>query len=153
MTTAQTGTAAPQKLLRVWPGVAAVVLQWIFRFGVKEVFPGIQGFGYAVIGSLVFFVVILLWWMFLSRARWRERFIALAVIAVSVAATWFLKHDSMSLPWLFAYAVPFLSLAFVGWGATTRSLPNKVRLTAMVAAIVVACGAWLLLRQNGINGD
>ncbi|HEU4711092.1 MAG TPA: PQQ-binding-like beta-propeller repeat protein [Pyrinomonadaceae bacterium] len=153
MTTAQTGEAAPQKLLRVWPGVVAVVLQWIFRFGVKEVFPGIQGFGYAVIGSLVFFVVILLWWTFLSRARWRERFIGLAVIGVSTAAIWFLKHESMSLPWLFAYAVPVLSLAFVGWAVATRRLPENVRQATMVATIVLACGAWLLLRQDGINGD
>ena len=153
MTTAQTGEAAPQKLLRLWPGVVAVVLQWIFRFGVKEVFPGIQGFGYAVIGSLVFFVVILLWWTFLSRARWRERFIGLAVIGVSTAAIWFLKHESMSLPWLFAYAVPVLSLAFVGWAVATRRLPENVRQATMVATIVLACGAWLLLRQDGINGD
>lgn len=153
MTTAQIGEAAPQKLLRVWPGVVAVVLQWIFRFGVKELFPGIQGFGYAVIGSLVLFVVIVLWWMFFSRARWRERFLGLAAIAVSMAATWFLKHESMSLPWLFAYAAPVLSLAFVGWAVATRRLTTSVRQATMVATIVVACGAWLLLRQDGINGD
>jgi len=157
MTTAQTGEAAharaPQKLLRVWPGVAAVVLQWIFRFGVKELFPGIQGFGYAVIGSLVFFLVIILWWTFLSRARWRERFAGLGVMAVSIAAIWFLKHETMWLQWLFAYAVPVLSLAFVGWAVATRRLPDNVRHATMVATIAVACGAWLLLRQDGINGD
>lgn len=153
MTTAQTGEAAPQKLLRVWPGVVAVVLQWIFRFGVKEIFPGIQGFGYAVLGSLAFFVVILLWWTFFSRTRWRERFTGLAVMAASVAAIWFLKHESMSLPWLFAYAVPVLSLAFVGWAVATRRLPENIRQATMVATIVIACGAWLLFRQDGINGD
>lgn len=153
MTTAQTGEAAPQKLLRVWPGVVAVVLQWIFRFGVKELFPGIQGFGYAVIGSLVFFLLILIWWTFFSRTRWRERFTALGVMAVAIAAIWFLKHESMWLQWLFAYAVPVLSLAFVGWAVATRRLPNHVRQATMVATIVIASGAWLLLRQDGINGD
>jgi len=153
MTTAQTGEAAPQKLLRVWPGVVAVVLQWIFRFGVKELFPGIQGFGYAVIGSLVFFLVILIWWTFFSRTRWRERFTGLAVMAVAIAAIWFLKHESMWLQWLFAYAVPVLSLAFVAWAVLTRRLPDHVRQATMVATIVVASGAWLLLRQDGINGD
>jgi outer membrane protein assembly factor BamB len=153
MTSTQTGEQAPQKLLRVWPGVVAVVLQWVFRFGVKELFPGIQGFGYAVLGSLAFFVVIIAWWTFFSRARWKERLGALALIAAAVGATWFLKHDSMWLPWLFAYAVPVLSLAFVTWAVATRRLPNRIRHATMAAAILIACGAWLLLRQDGINGD
>lgn len=153
MTTIQTGDQAPRKLLRVWPGIVAVVLQWIFRFGVKELFPGIQGFGYAVIGSLVFFLVIVVWWTFLSRARWRERLGALALIAVAIAATWFLKHESMWLQWLFAYAVPVLSLAFVTWAVVTRRLPDHVRQATMAATILIASGAWLLLRQDGINGD
>ena len=153
MTSIQTGEQDPQKLLRVWPGVVAVVLQWVFRFGVKELFPGIQGFGYAVIGSLAFFLVIIAWWTFFSRARWKERLAALALMAGAVAATWFLKHDSMWLQWLFAYAVPVLSLAFVTWAVATRRLSNQVRHATMAATILVACGAWLFLRQDGINGD
>jgi outer membrane protein assembly factor BamB len=153
MTSTQTVEQGPQKLLRVWPGVVAVVLQWIFRFGVKELFPGIQGFGYAVLGSLALFLVIIAWWTFFSRARWKERLGALALMAVAVLATWFLKHDSMWLPWLFAYAVPVLSLAFVTWAVATRRLPDKIRHATMAATIVFACGAWLLFRQNGINGD
>ena len=153
MTSTETGEHPPHKLLRVWPGIVAVVLQWVFRFGVKELFPGIQGFGYAVIGSLVFFLVIVLWWAFFSRARWRERLGALALMAVAIAATWFLKHESMWLQWLFAYAVPVLSLAFVTWAVATRRLPDKIRYATMAATILIACGAWMLLRQNGINGD
>lgn len=153
MTSTRTGEQVPQNLLRVWPGVVAVVLQWVFRFGVKELFPGIQGFGYAVIGSLAFAVVILVWWAFFSRSRWRERLGALAVIAAAVAATWFLKHDSMWLPWLFAYAVPVLSLAFVLWAVLTRRLPDNFRHATMVALVLISTGGWLLLRQDGINGD
>jgi outer membrane protein assembly factor BamB len=153
MTSTQTGEQGPQRLLRLWPGIVAVVLQWIFRFGVKELFPGIQGFGYAVMGSLAFFLVIIVWWAFFSRARWRERLGALGLMAVAVFATWFLKHESMWLQWLFAYAVPVLSLAFVTWAVVTRRLPDRVRYATLAATILIACGAWLLLRQDGINGD
>lgn len=153
MTSTQTGALAPQKLLRVWPGIVAVVLQWVFRFGVKELFPGIQGFGYAVMGSLALFLVIIAWWAFFSRAPWRERLSALGLMVLAVAATWFLKHDSMWLPWLFAYAVPVLCLAFVTWAVATRRLPNPVRHATMAATILVACAGWLLFRQDGINGD
>lgn len=153
MTSTRIGEQDPQSLLRVWPGVVAVLLQWVFRFGVKELFPGITGFGYAVMGSLALAVVILLWWTLLSRARWRERLGALAVIASAVAATWFLKHDSMSLAWLVAYAVPVICLAFVLWAVATRRLPDNLRHATMVAAILIGTGGWLLLRQDGINGD
>ena len=153
MNTTQTGDNPPRKLLRVWPAIAAVVLQWLFRFGVKELFPGIQGFGYAVMGSLALALVLIVWWAFFSRARWLERLFGLATIAVAVGATWLLKHDSMWLPWLFAYAIPVLCLAFVIWAVATRRLPNKIRYATMVATVFIACGAWLLLRQDGINGD
>ena len=153
MTTTQTGDAAPRKLLRVWPAIVAVLLQWLFRFGVKELFPGIQGFGYAVMGSLALALVLIVWWAFFSRARWLERLFGLATIAAAVGATWLLKHDSMWLPWLFAYAIPVLCLAFVIWAVATRRLPNPIRYATMVATVVIACGGWLLLRQDGINGD
>ena len=139
--------------LRLWPGIAAVLLLFAFRFGVKALMPGITGFGYAVMGSLALALVTLLWWLFLSRARWIERLSAIGVIAVSLGGAWLLKHDSMWLPWLFAYAIPFLCLAFVTWAVATRGLSDRVRRLTMVAAIVVACGVWMFLRQDGINGD
>src|SRR4051794_34647509 len=98
----------PQKPLRLWPGVVAVLIQLIFRFGVKAAVPGITGFGYAVMGSLALALVLIVWWAFFSRAQWLERLGALALMAAAVGATWLLKHDSMWLPWLFAYAIPLL---------------------------------------------
>jgi len=139
--------------LRLWPGIVAVVLLLVFRFGVKALVPGITGFGYAVMGSLALALVTLLWWLFFSRARWIERLSAIGVIALSLGGAWLLKHDSMWLPWLFAYAIPFLCLAFVTWAVATRGLSDRVRRLTMVAAIVVACGVWMFLRQDGINGD
>lgn len=147
-----TGSPDPRKL-RVWPGIVAVVLLLIFRYGVKALVPGIQGFGYAIMGSLFFALVMIVWWTFFSRTAWMERLGGVALIAAALGLTWLSKHDSMSLPWLFAYAIPVLCLAFVIWAVATRNLPNRVRRATMVATVVVACGAWLLLRQNGINGD
>jgi outer membrane protein assembly factor BamB len=153
MNISQAGDATPQKPLRVWPGIVAVVLQWLSRFGIKAVIPGINGFGKAMMASFFFTLVLIVWWTFFSRARWRERFGALGLIALALAATWLLKHDSMWLAWLLAYAIPVLSLAFVTWAVVTRRLPDRVRHATMVATILIACGAWLLVRQNGINGD
>ena len=142
-----------QKLLRVWPGIVAVVLLWLSRFGIKAVIPGIEGFGKAMMTSFVFTLLLIIWWAFFSRARRLERVAALALIAAALTGTWFLRHDSMWLPWLVAYVVPVLSLAFVAWAVITRRMPDRVRHATMVATILVACGGWLLVRQDGINGD
>jgi outer membrane protein assembly factor BamB len=152
MRSAPTGET-PHKLLRVWPGMILVVLQLLARVGLKWLVPGIQGFGLAVMSTLGLTIAIILWWLFFSRARWKERFAALGVVVAAIGATWLLKHDSMWLPWLFAYAIPVLCFAFVTWAVATRRLPDRVRYATMVATIVIACGAWLLVRQDGINGD
>ena len=152
MTTDQSG-AIPQKPLRLWPGIVAVVIQWIFRLVVKAAVPGIKGFGYAVMGSLALAIVLVIWWAFFSRARRWERFGALALIVAAFGVTWLLKHDSMWLPWLFAYAIPILSLAFVAWAVATSRLPDRVRHATMVATILIGTFGWLLARQDGINGD
>lgn len=142
-----------QKLLRVWPGIVAVVLLWLSRFGIKAVIPGIDGFGKAMMTSFVFAGLLIIWWAFFSRARWLERLAALALMAVALTGTWFLRHDSMHLAWFLAYVIPVTSLAFVAWAGITRRMPDRVRHATMVATILIACGGWLLLRQDGINGD
>jgi hypothetical protein len=136
-----------QKLLRVWPGIVIVVLLWLSRFGIKAVIPGIDGFGKAMMTSFVFTVLLVIWWVFFSRARWLERLGALALIAAALTGTWFLRHDSMHLAWFLAYVIPVTSLAFVAWAVITRRLPDRVRHATMVATFLIAGGGWLLVRQ------
>ena len=145
--------STPQKPLRLWPGVVIVLLQWLFRFGVKAAVPGIKGFGWAVMGSFGCTIALIVWWAFFSRARRLERFGGLALMVLALGGTWLIKHESMWLGWLLAYAIPFLSLAFVAWAVTTRRFPDRIRQATMVATIIIACGGWALLRQHGINGD
>jgi outer membrane protein assembly factor BamB len=153
MTTPLPAAYAPQTRLRLWPGIVLVALQFLFRVGVKALVPGIKGFGWAVMGSLACTVLLIVWLAFFSRSRRLERFGALGLMALALGGTWLLRHESMSLAWLLAYAVPGLCLAFVLWAVATQRLANRVRLATMIATIVVACSAWLALRQDGINGD
>ncbi|RPI23597.1 MAG: peptidase M50, partial [Acidobacteria bacterium] len=53
-------TEASPRPLRLWPGIIAVVLLLLFRFAVKAVVPGLQGFMWAIEGTLGCAVAIIL---------------------------------------------------------------------------------------------
>src|SRR5262244_3738451 len=114
MTNTQIDSPISQKPLRVWPGVVAVVvlcLLWLVPFVVRDTFM------IAMMGGLACALVVLVWWLFFSRAPWIERVGAIALIVVLVAATKRVVHPSiaggmmgMMLP---IFSIPVLSLALV----------------------------------------
>src|SRR4249920_2065648 len=94
MTIDRTDESTAQKPLRLWPGVVAAVLMCVVRFGVPMVVPEAVGVG--MIGSVVGALVILLWWVFFSRAPWSERLGALVLMGVALFATKRLVHASIA---------------------------------------------------------
>ncbi|MEW5980551.1 MAG: PQQ-binding-like beta-propeller repeat protein [Acidobacteriota bacterium] len=155
MSTVQAEESTTRKPLRLWPGVAAVVLQWLVRFVVPMFRPDAAAF--AIIGGIVGGLVVVLWWLFFSRAPWSERLGALVLMVAGLFGTSYLVHESiangmmgMLLPIL---AVPILSLALVVWAVASRRLATKLRRVSMVAGILLACGVFALLRTGGITGD
>src|SRR5262245_21871724 len=150
-----TDEPAPKKPLRLWPGVVAVALLWLLWFGLPIVAPE-AGMG-AVIGALVCALAVLVWWLLFSRAPWAERVGAIVLMVVSVIATKRVVHPSiaggamgMLLPIL---SIPALSLALVAAAAAGRRLSNGPRRALMVAAILIACAVFTLMRTGGMSGD
>jgi hypothetical protein len=150
---AETAAPTPRKPLRLWPGVVAVVALWLARFGVKAVIPGFAGFERGMMWGFGAVLAVVLWWTFFSRTPWSERLGVLVLMIVALAGTWRLKHESMGPLWLVGYAVPFLCLALVAGAAASRRLADGPRRAAMAAAILLGCGAWTLVRMEGISGD
>jgi len=142
-----------QKPLRLWPGVVAVVLLLLVRFGLKIVVPGIKGFSLAVQGGLLGALAVVVWWAFFSRAPRSERWGAVILMIAALFATWHIKHESMGPLWLVGYAVPVLCLALVAGAAASRRVSDGRRRAAIVATILFACGVWTLVRTDGIDGD
>ena len=155
MTIAQTDEVTPQKPLRLWPGVVAVVLQWLVRFVVPVVVPGAIAVG--MIGELLGGLTIVVWWLFFSRAPWSERVGAIVLMGVALFATPRIVHKSIAtgmMGMMFViYAIPLLSLAFVAWAVASRRLSSGPRRASMVAAILLGCGVLALVRTGGITGD
>ena len=155
MTITQTDQTTSRKPLRLWPGVVAVVLQWIAWVVVPIVSRDTAIV--AMLGAVALGLVVLVWWLFFSRAPWVERVGAIVLMVVVVVATKRVVHPSiaggmmgMMLP---VYAIPAMSLALVAWAVATRRLSNGLRRASLVAAVVLACGVFTFLRTGGITGD
>jgi outer membrane protein assembly factor BamB len=147
--------ATGQKPLRLWPGVVAVVLQWLAFLVVPIIVPS---FGIAaVLGGAAGGLVVLIWWLFFSRAPWSERVGAVVLMVAAVMATKRIVHESiangmmgMMLP---VFSIPVLSLALVASAAAGRRLSRGARRASMAAAILLACGVTTLVRTGGVTGD
>jgi len=156
MTNVLTTEPSGRQPLRLWPGVAIVVLQWVVKLVVPAIVPEGQVIG--MFGGLVGGLAIVVWWVFFSRASRLERWGALPLMALAVVATRPLMHESIQngmMGMMFVlYAIPAtLSLALVVWAVTCHDLAAGSRRAAMVVALLVGCGVWGLVRTNGITGD
>ena len=148
--------ATPRQPLRLWPGVVAAVLLVLVRFVFPVIVP--DGGGFALLGAVVGGLLIIVWWLFFSRAPWPERLGAIALMIVAVFATRFIVHDSirggmmgMMLP--IYLAIPGLAVALVAWAVATRRQAPGPRRAALVATVLLVCGAFTLLRTDGITGQ
>ncbi|HYN06284.1 MAG TPA: PQQ-binding-like beta-propeller repeat protein [Vicinamibacterales bacterium] len=151
---AETHASAPRKPIRLWPGVVLVVLQWLAILGVPRVVPDAGALG--MMGAVLCAVLVLLWWVFFSRAPWSERLGAIALMVIAVLLTSRLVHLSISnaamgmMPYILS--IPLLSLALVGAVAATRNLSTGRRRLATAAAILLSGFPLMLLRTGGMSG-
>jgi outer membrane protein assembly factor BamB len=154
MTNSQAAEPTPRKPLRLWPGVVLAVLLLLARFAVPVV--ALEATMYGMLGGMAAALLIVVWWLLFSRARWFERLGALALMIAALAATPLVLHESIATGAMgylyYFYAIPALSVVFVVWAVATRRLSDRTRRVTMVAAIVLACGAWALLRTGGFTG-
>ncbi|MET0624646.1 MAG: PQQ-binding-like beta-propeller repeat protein, partial [Pyrinomonadaceae bacterium] len=155
MTTAQIEKPTARKPLRLWPGVAVVVLQLLSMFVLPAVVPGA-----AVIGMFVGLggaLAILVWWVFFSRALWSERLGAVALMAVALYAARFVVHKSIAgagMGFLFlVYGLITMSVALVVGAFVGRRLSAGPRRAVLAASILLACAAWTLVRTGGIDAN
>ena len=157
MATTQIALPAPRKPFRLWPGIVAVVLQWIGWFVVPAVLPWSQapfiGLLVGVLGGLA----ILLWWLLFSRAPWVERIGAPVLIVGAVILTKRVVHPSIAGGamgmLLYVYAIPVFGLALVAWAVVTRRFTTAARRLALIVAIVLGCSVFMVIRTGGLTAE
>jgi len=144
-----------RKPLRLWPGVVAVILQWLGWFVIPIVYPPALLWG--MLGALVCAVAILVWWLFFSRAPWIDRIVAILLMVGAVFVTLRIVHPSiangmmgMMLP---IFSIPALCLALVAAVVVGSRFSNGPRRLLIVTAVLITCGVFIVLRTGGITGD
>ena len=157
MSISQSNDPALRKPLRLWPGVTAVVLQWLFWI----VVPIVPIFGpdagvLGLIGAVLCGLFAAVWWLFFSRAPWLDRLAVTALIVVGLVATKRIVHPSIAGAsmgfMLYIYGIPVMSLAVVAGAIAGRGLAGWRRRAVMAAAIMLGCGTFTLLRTDGSLG-
>ena len=154
MSTIHSGELAVRQGLRLWPGVLAAVLMWVARI----VLPAIDSsLGLvAVGGGALIGVVILVWWLFFSRAPWLERIGATVLMVLGILVTYRVVHVSIATGMmgglLIMYGISALPTALVAGAVVGQRLSTAGRRTAIAIAILLACGVFTLLRTDGITG-
>jgi outer membrane protein assembly factor BamB len=153
MTSDQTEGVSPRQPLRLWLGVVAVVLL-LLRFVLPVVVPDAAIFG--MLGVLLGGLAVIVWWAFFSRAPRLDRWGAVVLMIVALLATSRIVDKSIAtgmMGYMFpVYSIPTLCLAFTVWAIFSRRLPDGPRRASMAATILLASGAWALLRTDGIHG-
>jgi len=151
-----------KKPLRLWPGVIAASLMLLLRFVVPFIFPeaevaGVPVMLVGVMSGVVLGLLIVVWWLFFSRAPWAERLGFLALMIVAMFAASRIIHVSIAtgaMGFLFyVLAVPTLTMAFVAAVMATRRLSDKTRRVVIAAIIILACCAWALVRTGGFTAN
>ncbi len=145
----------PSNDLRVWPGLAAVAVQWLVRFGLPAVAP--ETSPYAIIAGVAGGGLVAIWWLAFSRAPWLERLGVLAVAIAGMTEAPMILHRSIAtamMGMMFPIVgIPFTSLAWVGAAWAVRRLRAPQRPVWISAAILCAFGSLALLRTDGIAGE
>jgi len=151
----------PASSIRLWPGITVLVFGLLARFGLDAVMPPgqeIAGMEAGIVGllaSVVATLLIVLWWLFFSRAPWVERLGAIAVMALAVFATKAVAHESiagagqgMLLPIM---GIQLMTVALVVWAVASRGLSAGVRRASMAASLILACGLFATIRTDGVS--
>jgi outer membrane protein assembly factor BamB len=145
--------SASRKPLRVWPGAIAAVLLCLLWIVLPVVEP--DAITYSAFGALACALVIVVWWLLFSRARWFERIAAIVLIIVALYVTTPFLHVSirtaMNGRMFPIYAIFVVTPALVAWAVVTRRLSDRVRRVSLVATILVSCGVFALMRTDGIK--
>ena len=138
--------------LRVWPAVLLVVAMVLIRKLPDTMeSPSLPVFMLGFMGPAGIGALVMLWWLFASRASWKEKLIGfVAVSCIGIVST-FLAHFTMQGMRIMIFLIPFGMAAFAIPLILLGSRP-AIRLPIALVSSLIGFGYWDLLQSSGVNG-
>jgi len=131
--------------LRLWPGVVIVALQFVALYVPGFFVPATPLWFFGMMGSAtVGPLLLMIWWLFFSRARWVDRLGGFALLVVVHGAAFALADPSAKMVAMVP-GIPWLCAVFVASLVTGRR-------TVTVIAVLLASFGWTLVRTDGVTG-
>jgi outer membrane protein assembly factor BamB len=143
-----------ERRVRLWPGVIIVLLTWLVIVVPSLVMPGtIMQVMLMMNGPLAGAALFVVWWLFFSRIRWRDRGLILAA-CLAVGGLAYLAYDpTVGIYGIIMRALPTVMTAWVAWLLVTPFLRWPVRRAGLLLAFVLAFGYFALFRMDGVDGS
>ncbi len=142
------------KPLRLWIPMIILPLMALVRFVPKLINDGPSSIWMvSAFGPFLLALLIVIWWMFLSRASWQERIAGMLAIAASFALIASLVDESMQGPPLIVLTVP---LGIAGFAVSLIALKSVLAFKRTWYSVLVALfcfGFSGLLQNHGVWGD
>lgn len=140
--------------LRTWPALLFVVAIVALRFGPRlfESDPG-EYFIVSALGPLACSLLIVLWWVFASRACWKERLFGFLGLGGCVFAGHLIIDSTMRGAGLMFIVVPLGLILFVIAVHKQRHEVPLSRTTFALGFALLGCLSPALLRNEGMTGD
>ncbi|HLN29500.1 MAG TPA: hypothetical protein VK395_17255 [Gemmataceae bacterium] len=152
--TLATSPAAAARL-RLWPAVVIIVIQWLVITVPGWIRPGTpEQLALMVNGAPLGAAAIALWWLFASRAPWRDRLMVLGFFVVSGVAMYPLYHATFNFRYYgpIVRGLPLATTFWIVWLEASSRLRWPLRRLGIFASILLAWCYCACLRVDGVNG-
>ncbi len=144
-----------QKPLRLWPGFLVAALMLLLKFFIPSMVP--DAMPIVTLGGAVLGLLMLVWWAFFSRATRLERWGGLVLVIIGLLAVRPFLHKSIAeggMGILFpVLALPTIALALFAAALISLRMDRRKRRIVLAAGILIACGAWTLIRTGGVTNE
>lgn len=140
--------------LRIWPPIVLLMGMVVFRFlpSLLED-PPAQIWMSSAFGPALCGILILLWWLFFSRATGRERLIGFFAILALLGITIALLDPSMRGPAVMVLTIPSGTAAFALAAIACHQMFSARRTVIALLAAAAGFGVSTFLRSDGLWGD
>ncbi|MBY0230296.1 MAG: PQQ-like beta-propeller repeat protein [Gemmataceae bacterium] len=141
------------KPLRLWPGVVLAALVSALIVGMPWLTDSLfVRFMAMFMGPMALALLVVLWWVFASRAAWGDKLLFPAVFLLAGAAGFLLSAESFRMGVLM-YGLWAAAAAWPAWLLVSPGFSMPARRLGFAVLIAAVFGFCTLLRMDGVDGN